>query len=65
VSAVNRDELSRVVKLYTEAVYKLLHYEAALHNIANMSRDQCEDAHAIARRALERTKDSHATDNAH
>ncbi len=51
---VDRDELSRVVKLYTEAVYKLLHYEAALHTIANMSRDRCEDAHAIARRALER-----------
>ena len=51
---VDRDELSRVVKLYTEAVYKLLHYEAALHSIANMSRDQCEDAHAIARRALAR-----------
>jgi hypothetical protein len=44
-------------------VYKLLHYEAALHRIANMSRDQCEDAHAIARRALER--DAHGTNNAH
>jgi hypothetical protein len=54
---VNRDELSRIVKLYTEAVYKLLHYEAALHTIANMSRDQCEDAHAIARRALARVND--------
>jgi hypothetical protein len=57
---VDRDELSRVVKLYTEAVYKLLHYEAALHTIANMSRDQCEDAHAIARRALERVNDGAA-----
>lgn len=59
-SKVTRDELSSVVKLYTEAVYKLLHYELALHTIANMSRDQCEDAHAIARRALERVKDGQA-----
>jgi hypothetical protein len=60
---VDRDELSRVVKLYTEAVYKLLHYEAALHTIANMSRDRCEDSHAIARRALERVNDG--TANSH
>ncbi|MFZ9959778.1 MAG: hypothetical protein ACO3GP_05250 [Candidatus Limnocylindrus sp.] len=60
---VDRDELSRVVKLYTEAVYKLLHYEAALHTIANMSRDQCEDAHAIARRALERLNDGQSRAN--
>jgi hypothetical protein len=60
---VNRDELSRVVKLYTEAVYRLLHYEAALHSIANMSRDQCEDAHAIARRALERVNDGQSRHN--
>jgi hypothetical protein len=52
-----------VVKLYTEAVYKLLHYEAALHTIANMSRDQCEDAHAIARRALQRV--DRGADNTH
>jgi len=60
---VDRDELTRVVKLYTEAVYKLLHYEAALHSIANMSRDQCEDAHAIARRALERLNDGQSRAN--
>lgn len=60
---VDRDELTRVVKLYTEAVYKLLHYEAALHRIANMSRDQCEDAHAIARRALERLNDGQSRTN--
>jgi hypothetical protein len=54
---VNRDELSRVVKLYTEAVYKLLHYEAALHTIANMGRDNADDAHTIARRTLERLND--------
>jgi len=60
---VDRDELSRVVKLYTETVYKLLHYEAALHTIANMSRDQCEDAHAIARRALERLNDGQSRAN--
>jgi hypothetical protein len=60
---LTRDDYGRVVRLYTEAVYKLLHYEAALHNIANMSRDQCEDAHAIARRALERV--DRGADNTH
>jgi hypothetical protein len=60
---LTRDDYGRVVKLYTEAVYKLLHYEAALHTIANMSRDQCEDAHAIARRALERLNDGQSRAN--
>ena len=47
-------ELAHVIDLYTRAVEKLLHYECALFTIANQSRDRAEDAHAIARRALER-----------
>jgi hypothetical protein len=53
---LTRDDYGRVVKLYTEAVYKLLHYEAALHRIANMGRDTADDAHTIAREALAVTR---------
>ena len=60
---IPKAELDAIVRNYVNTVQTLCHYELALHTIANMGRDNADDAHTIARKALDAGRERAKADN--